>query len=149
MPIRTSAICSRSGGRLVLLDFGMVLRVERETQVRLVTTVLAAARQDVDGVINGFYELGILDPDVDRGTIRDAARQLMAISLRDDVSPRQVQRLVEEILRTFYDWPLMLPSDLVYFGGRRCSSRESGCGTTPTSTRSPRPWPSWTARPRA
>ena len=103
-------------GRLVLLDFGMVLRVERETQVRLVTTVLAAARQDVDGVINGFYELGILDPDVDRGTIRDAARQLMAISLRDDVSPRQVQRLVEEILRTFYDWPLMLPSDLVYFG---------------------------------
>ena len=103
-------------GRLVLLDFGMVLRVERETQIRLVTTVLAAARQDVDGVINGFYELGILDPDVDRGTVRDAARQLMAISLRDDVSPRQVQRLVEEILRTFYDWPLMLPSDLVYFG---------------------------------
>ena len=38
---------------VVLLDFGMVLRVERETQARLVTTVLAAARQDVDGVING------------------------------------------------------------------------------------------------
>ena len=45
-------------GRLVLLDFGMVLQVERETRRRLVETVLAAARQDVDGVINGFYELG-------------------------------------------------------------------------------------------
>ena len=103
-------------GRLVLLDFGMVLRVEQETRARLVKTVLAAARQDVDGVINGFYELGILDPDVDRGTVRDAARQIMAISFRADTSPRQIQRIVEEVLRTFYDFPLMLPSDLVYFG---------------------------------
>jgi predicted unusual protein kinase regulating ubiquinone biosynthesis (AarF/ABC1/UbiB family) len=70
----------------------------------------------VDGVINGFYELGILDPDVDRGTVRDAAQSLMAISLRDDVSPRQIQRLVEQVLHTFYQWPLMLPSNLVYFG---------------------------------
>jgi len=103
-------------GRLVLLDFGMVLQIERETRRRLVETVLAAARQDVDGVINGFYELGILDPDVDRGTVRDAAQSLMAVSLRDDVSPRQIQRLVEQVLQTFYDWPLMLPSNLVYFG---------------------------------
>jgi predicted unusual protein kinase regulating ubiquinone biosynthesis (AarF/ABC1/UbiB family) len=78
--------------------------------------VLAAARQDVDGVINGFYELGILDPDVDRGTVRDAAQSLMAVSLRDDVSPRQIQRLVEQVLQTFYEWPLMVPSNLVYFG---------------------------------
>jgi predicted unusual protein kinase regulating ubiquinone biosynthesis (AarF/ABC1/UbiB family) len=103
-------------GRLVLLDFGMVLEVDRETRRRLVQTVLAAAKQDVDGVINGFYELGILDPDVDRGTVRDAARSLMSVSLRDDVSPRQIQRLVEQVLQTFYDWPLMLPSNLVYFG---------------------------------
>jgi ABC-type Na+ transport system ATPase subunit NatA len=103
-------------GRIVLLDFGMVLEVERETRRRLVQTVLAAARQDVDGVINGFYELGILDPDVDRGTVRDAAQSLMAIGVRDDVSPRQIQRLVEQVLHTFYEWPLMLPSNLVYFG---------------------------------
>jgi predicted unusual protein kinase regulating ubiquinone biosynthesis (AarF/ABC1/UbiB family) len=103
-------------GRLVLLDFGMVLQVERDTRRRLVETVLAAARQDVDGVINGFYELGILDPDVDRGTVRDAAQSLMAVSLKDETSPRQIQRLVEQILSTFYEWPLMLPSNLVYFG---------------------------------
>lgn len=103
-------------GRLVLLDFGMVLQVERETRARLIRTVIAAARQDADGVINGFYELGILDPDVDRGTVRDAARQLLAVADRADMSPRQLQRIVEDVLRTFYDWPLMLPSNLVYFG---------------------------------
>jgi predicted unusual protein kinase regulating ubiquinone biosynthesis (AarF/ABC1/UbiB family) len=103
-------------GRIVLLDFGMVVQVERETRARMVRTVAAAVRQDVDGVINGFYELGILDPDVDRGTVRDAAQQLMGVALRDNVSPRQMQRIVEDVLRTFYDWPLMLPSDLAYFG---------------------------------
>jgi predicted unusual protein kinase regulating ubiquinone biosynthesis (AarF/ABC1/UbiB family) len=103
-------------GRLVLLDFGMVLQVERETRRRLVGAVIAAARQDVDGLINAFYELGILDPDVDRGTVRDAAQSLMAVSLKDETSPRQIQRLVEQVLNTFYEWPLMLPSNLVYFG---------------------------------
>ena len=59
-------------GRIVLLDFGMVLEVERETRRRLVQTVLAAARQDVDGVINGFYELG--HPGSRRGSRHGARR---------------------------------------------------------------------------
>lgn len=103
-------------GRLVLLDFGMVVRVEQELRTRLIQTVLAVVRQDVDGVINGFYALGILDPDVDRGTVQDAARSLMTAVQRDDATPRHIQQVVEEVLHTFYDWPLMLPSDLVYFG---------------------------------
>jgi len=103
-------------GRIVFLDFGMVLQVEQETRTRLMKTVLAAVRQDADGVINGFYELGILDPDVDRGTVRDAARHLMAVAHREDMSARQIQHIVEDVLRTFFEWPLMLPSDLVYFG---------------------------------
>ncbi|MCZ6754071.1 MAG: AarF/UbiB family protein [Gemmatimonadetes bacterium] len=103
-------------GRIVFLDFGMVLEVEQETRTRLMKTVVAAVRQDADGVINGFYELGILDPDVDRGTVRDAARHLMAVAHREDMSSRQIQHIVEDVLRTFYQWPLILPSDLVYFG---------------------------------
>ncbi len=103
-------------GRVVLLDFGMVSRVDKETRGRILRTVLAAVRQDVDGVINGFYELGILDPDVDRGTVRNAARQLLAVAARDDLTPRRIAVVVEQILETFYQWPLMLPSDLVYFG---------------------------------
>lgn len=113
-------------GRLVLLDFGMVLRVDRATQSRLVTTVLAAARQDVDGIINGFYALGILDPDIDRGTVQDAARQVLAVSLREGSSHRQIQQVVEDVLLTFYDWPLMLPAELVYFG--RAAALVEGIG---------------------
>jgi len=36
----------------------MVVRVEQELRTRLIQTVLAVARQDVDGVINGFMRWG-------------------------------------------------------------------------------------------
>ncbi|HET7565126.1 MAG TPA: AarF/UbiB family protein [Gemmatimonadaceae bacterium] len=103
-------------GRLVLLDFGMVIRVEQETRTRLIQTIMAAVRQDVDGVIAGFYELGLLDPEVDRGTVRDAARALMSIAFTPDAKPQQIQRIVNEVMSTFYRWPITLPSELVYFG---------------------------------
>lgn len=103
-------------GTLVLLDFGMVVRVERETRIRLIETILAAVHKDVDGVIAGFFELGVLDPEVDRGTVRDAARALMSIAFTPDAEPRQVQRIVNDVMATFYRWPIMLPSEFVYLG---------------------------------
>lgn len=113
-------------GTLVLLDFGMVVRVERETRVRLIQTILAAVRQDVDAVIAGFYELGVLDPEVDRGTVRDAARALMAIAFTPDTKASQIQRIVNEVLATFYRWPIMLPSEFVYLG--RAAALAEGIG---------------------
>ncbi len=113
-------------GRVVLLDFGMVVRVDADTRRRLLTTAMSAVRQDVDGVIAGLYELGMLDPEVDRGTIRDAAQALMSIAFTPDTKPRQIERIVNEVMSTFYRWPLMLPSELVYFG--RAAALVEGIG---------------------
>ena len=103
-------------GRVVLLDFGMVIPVERELRTKLARLVLAAAQGDADGVINGFYELGILDPDADRGAVQDAAAKVVQLVGQRGTSVRQIGQLVDELVHSFYDWPLMLPSDLVYFG---------------------------------
>jgi predicted unusual protein kinase regulating ubiquinone biosynthesis (AarF/ABC1/UbiB family) len=103
-------------GRIVLLDFGMVIPVERELRTKLARLVLAAAQGDADGVINGFYELGILDPDADRGAVQDAARRVVEVVGQPGTGVRQIGQLVDQIVHSFYDWPLMLPSDLVYFG---------------------------------
>lgn len=103
-------------GRVVLLDFGMVIPVERELRTKLARLVLNAVQGDVDGVLNGFYELGILDPDADRGAVQDAARRIVEVAGKRDANVRQIGQLVDEIVWSFYDWPLMLPSDLVYFG---------------------------------
>lgn len=113
-------------GRLVLLDFGMVVAVDRETRARLIRTVLAAVRQDVDGVVAGLYALGLLDPEVDRGTVHDAASALMAIAFTPDSKPRQIQRIVQEVMSTMYRWPITLPSELVYFG--RAAALAEGVG---------------------
>jgi len=92
----------------------------------MIATVMSAVRQDVDGVIAGFYELGLLDPEVDRGTVRDAARAIMKVAFTPDAKPRQIQRIVNEVLDTFYRWPIMLPSELVYFG--RAAALVEGIG---------------------
>jgi predicted unusual protein kinase regulating ubiquinone biosynthesis (AarF/ABC1/UbiB family) len=113
-------------GRVVLIDFGMVVRVGQETRSRLLQTIMAAVRQDVDGVVAGFYELGLLDPEVDRGTVRDAARALMAVAFTPNVRNRQIQDVLNDVLSTFYRWPITLPSELVYFG--RAAALVEGIG---------------------
>jgi predicted unusual protein kinase regulating ubiquinone biosynthesis (AarF/ABC1/UbiB family) len=109
-------ILVQADGTIVFLDFGMVVQVERGTREKLFRLGLAAARDDVDGIINVMYELGMIDPEISRSEIRDAAVRIIAIleEVRE-LSQRRVQEMVQEIFDTFYTWPLILPQELVYF----------------------------------
>ena len=103
-------------GRIVFLDWGMVVQLRPNTRDTIIRVALAAAREDVDGIINGMYELGMIDPDISKAEIRDAAAEILAIIERArDLGQQRVQELVAEIMDTFYTWPLMLPRELVYF----------------------------------
>lgn len=103
-------------GRVVLLDWGMVVQLRPATRDQIIRVALAAAREDIDGIINGMYELGMIDPDISRAEIRDAAAEILAIIDRArELGQERVQDMVAEIMDTFYTWPLMLPRELVYF----------------------------------
>jgi predicted unusual protein kinase regulating ubiquinone biosynthesis (AarF/ABC1/UbiB family) len=103
-------------GRVVLLDWGMVVQLRPATRDQIIRVALAAAREDVDGIINGMYELGMIDPDISRTEIRDAAAEILGILDRvRELGQDRVQDMVAEIMNTFYTWPLMLPRELVYF----------------------------------
>jgi predicted unusual protein kinase regulating ubiquinone biosynthesis (AarF/ABC1/UbiB family) len=103
-------------GTIVFLDFGMVVQVERGTREKLFRLGLAASRDDVDGIINVMYELGMIDPEISRSEIRDAAVRIIGILEQvRELSQRRVQEMVQEIFDTFYIWPLILPQELVYF----------------------------------
>jgi predicted unusual protein kinase regulating ubiquinone biosynthesis (AarF/ABC1/UbiB family) len=109
-------ILVQDDGTLVFLDFGMVIQVERGTREKLFRLGLAAARDAVDGIINVMYELGMIDPEISRSEIRDAAVRIMAIlEQARQLSHRRVHEMVQEIFDTFYTWPLILPEELVYF----------------------------------
>ncbi len=109
-------ILVQDDGTVVFLDFGMMLQVERSTREKLFRFALAAARDDIDGMINVMYELGMIDPEILRAEIREAAVRIMGILERArELTHRRVQEMVQEIFDTFYIWPLILPEELVYF----------------------------------
>jgi predicted unusual protein kinase regulating ubiquinone biosynthesis (AarF/ABC1/UbiB family) len=103
-------------GTIVVLDWGAVLRVPRWTRESVLAVALAVAREDLDGIINEMYRLGMISPEVSRGQIREAATEIMRIVERARTTSRgRIQEMVQEVLDTFYTWPLMLPQELVYF----------------------------------
>lgn len=103
-------------GTVVLLDWGMVVEIPRWTRETILNMALAVSREDLDGMINGMYQLGAISPEVSRGEIREAAVEIMRIVEKAQSTGRErVQELVEQLFDTFYTWPLILPQELVYF----------------------------------
>ena len=102
-------------GTIVVLDWGMVLDVPSWTREYILNLALTIERDDLDGMINGMYRLGMISPEVSRGEIRGAATEILAVMARVKVSNQdRVEEIVREIFDTFYTWPLMLPQELVY-----------------------------------
>ena len=109
-------------GRLVLLDFGMVVRVETEMRRTLIRTAMAAVSRNATGVIDGFYELGIVEPGTDMTTIHRLVDVLLGMAFDGvasaDIATRILsdRTLADDVMRTIYDWPIILRGELVYFG---------------------------------
>ena len=66
-------------GNIVVLDWGMALEISRTTRDAILSVALAVERDDLDGMINGMYRLGMISPEVARGEIREAAIEIMRI----------------------------------------------------------------------
>ncbi len=109
-------ILVQDDGTIVLLDWGMVEEVPRWIREQILNIALAVGREDLDGMINGMYQLGMISPDVSRGEIREAATEIMGVLESFRTTNRgKIQDMVLNIFDTFYTWPLILPQELVYF----------------------------------
>ncbi len=107
-------------GRIVLLDFGLVVRVPQATRLALVRTVFAAIKRDPGGVVDGFYALGLVQPEVDREVIVRLVQTLLGIAFERTTAQERIdfvnrELLANQVLETIYDFPVVLPSDMVYF----------------------------------
>jgi len=109
-------ILVQDDGTIVMIDWGMVVEIPRWTREAILNVALAVGREDLDAIINGMYQLGMISPEVSRGEISEAALEIMRIIERARTTSRErIEQLVEEIFDTFYTWPLLLPEELVYF----------------------------------
>ncbi|HEX6317079.1 MAG TPA: AarF/UbiB family protein [Gemmatimonadaceae bacterium] len=102
-------------GKVVVLDFGMVIPVTRELRWHLVTTIFAAIRRDAAGVVAGFESLGMIDPDADREQVRGLADRLLTLAYVEMPMRDRVELVTNEVMAALYDWPVRLPSEMVYF----------------------------------
>jgi predicted unusual protein kinase regulating ubiquinone biosynthesis (AarF/ABC1/UbiB family) len=109
-------ILVQADGTVVFLDWGMVVQLSRGHRESILRVALAAGRDDLDGMINGMYALGMIDPAISRAEIRDAAAEILAVVERvRELGMKRAQQAIQDIMNTFYTWPLILPRELVYF----------------------------------
>ena len=102
-------------GTLVLLDFGMVVRVAVETRRSLVSTAFAGIRRDVEGVVDGFHALGLVAPGAERARIRALVELLFSVADSRSAAVERAQLLADEVMANLYDFPVELPGEMVYF----------------------------------
>ena len=115
-------------GRIVLVDFGMVVRVPLETRRSLMRTSLAAVRRDADGVAQGFEALGLILPGTDPETVHWLAELLITNAYSRTTTKERIDSLLaDRVMKTLFDFPIVLPQHLVYFG--RTAALIEGVGT--------------------
>jgi len=115
-------------GTVVILDFGMVVRVSPELRHKLARTAFAGITRDVEGLVDGFFALGVAESGADRETIRRLVETLLAVAYTPSTTTVQRMELIaDEVMATLYDFPVTLPSELVYFA--RTAALIEGLGT--------------------
>lgn len=102
-------------GRLVLLDFGMVIDVSVSTRKALFDTILAAISRDPDATAAGFFALGMIATDSTPDAMRDLVATLLDIAYSDTSMSDRAKVLAERVMRELLNWPIVLPGELVYF----------------------------------
>jgi len=65
-------------------------------------------------VIGLLYRLDLIEPDVSPAVVKESATAILSITFDESRSARQIQEITNQILNTFYRFPLHLPSSAVY-----------------------------------
>jgi predicted unusual protein kinase regulating ubiquinone biosynthesis (AarF/ABC1/UbiB family) len=102
-------------GRIVLLDFGMVIDVSVPVRKALFDTIIAAIRRDADATTDGFFALGMVAPGTTRESMRDLVRVLLDIAYQDSAMEDRARAIADRVMRELFNWPIVRPGELVYF----------------------------------
>lgn len=115
-------------GRIVLVDFGAVVRVPLSMRRALVHTSIAAIRRDAEGVTAGFFALGLVQPGTDPASIRWFAQLMIDAAYSRTTSRERIDTmLADRVMKAIFDSPMTLTPEAVYFA--RAATLIEGIGT--------------------
>lgn len=101
-------------GKIIVLDFGLVIHISEETKQNLIKAVLSGIKMDFSGIIDAYYALGIINKEVSRQLLERMAEKLYRVLGQKDISSKKIQVIIMEIMKSFYAFPFDLPQNLVY-----------------------------------
>jgi predicted unusual protein kinase regulating ubiquinone biosynthesis (AarF/ABC1/UbiB family) len=113
-------------GRIIILDFGMVIKIDPDFKKHIIKYAVAVARADVDGMVTAMYDLQLVESGTNKALLRDLATVMLEIQEQGKISSRKVQHMANSMMEAFHDFPFTLPSELVYIG--RAASLIEGIG---------------------
>lgn len=102
-------------GRLILLDFGMVIEVPVATRKALFDTIIAAVRRDPAGTTDGFARLGMVAPGTSTADMEALVATLLDLAYSETATVERARVLADRVMRELFNWPIVLPGELVYF----------------------------------
>ena len=102
-------------GRLILYDFGMVGRLDRETRLRLIRLYLALVERDPPRTVNAMDDLGMLAPGYNRAVMEKAIRMTVEAMHGRKPDEMEVRGLLELANRTMSKFPFLLPKNLALY----------------------------------
>jgi predicted unusual protein kinase regulating ubiquinone biosynthesis (AarF/ABC1/UbiB family) len=102
-------------GRIVLYDYGMAGRLDRETRTKLVRFYTALVSSDSGKIVDIMIDLGVLQPTANRYVIRSGVELAIADMQGRKVEETEVKALMEIANRTIYQFPFKLPKNLVLY----------------------------------
>ncbi|MGC9105134.1 MAG: ABC1 kinase family protein [Thermoprotei archaeon] len=102
-------------GNLILYDYGMVGRLDKETRNRLLRVYSALVRLDAPMLVKALEELGAVDPTADRELLVRGLE--LFLKNFQGVTPEtlEVETFIKAANEVFYRFPLRLPQSLVLY----------------------------------
>ena len=100
------------GGRIGLVDFGMVGRVDKKTRHQLVGLILAVVQQDTDSLVDTFLELGVARQPIKREVLKRDLSQFISRYYDGPLGELNLGKLIEEVMVIISLHHVQLPSDL-------------------------------------
>lgn len=100
------------GGRIGVIDFGLVGTVDAATQEQLVNVLLAVTKQDTQRLVDALLALGVTHQVKDRRGLEHALSQLLSRYYGQALGELKVGPLLEETFTIMRTHHLQLPSQL-------------------------------------
>jgi Predicted unusual protein kinase len=100
------------GGRIGVIDFGLVGTVDAATQEQLVNVLLALTKQDTQRLVDALLALGVTHQVKDRQGLEHALSQLLSRYYGRALGELKVGPLLEETFTIMRTYRLQLPSQL-------------------------------------